>query len=282
VAATSDNQQREATQEEILTRQFQTMRKQVKKKGYVRLRTTAGDFTLELHCDRVPRTCANFLGLCAESKYDNSVFHRLIPNFMIQGGKPAAATSAEAEAVVEESLWGGTIVDEFDERLTHTGNVISMANAGPNTNKRQFFLTFKSAPHLDRKHSVFGAVVDGQDRLLKLQQIPTDKKERPREKIKILGTDVLVDPYREARELEQKRLQTLIAKRTGGNSAGQLPAVAAATTMQEQPKNQVGRYLKKPAPPAVQKNDDDESSAAIPSRLPPPPKKTTFGNFSGW
>ena len=277
VPAAVDNQQRGATMEEIRTRQFQTMR-QLKKKGYVRLRTNQGDVTLELHCDIVPRTCANFLGLCAAGKYNGSLFHRLIPKFMIQGGKPV---NSEEE---EECLWGGTMVDEFDDRLHHSGNIISMANAGSNTNKRQFFLSFRSAPHLDRKHSVFGTVVEGQDRLMKWETIPTDKKECPKEEVKILGTDVLVDPYQEARDMEQKRLQKIIAKRTMSMST---PSSNLSTAKQPRPsslqdKSLVGRYLKKDA---TQKKDvatGDGDDSAVPMRLPPPPKKTNFGNFSGW
>ena len=291
VPAAVDNRDREATDKEILEAQLRVMRR-LKKPGYVRLRIGAGEdsssssvVTVELHCDRVPRTCANFLGLCAAGQYDNSTFHRLIPGFMMQGGKPPAGSDGDAEAE-EECLWGGTFADEFDDRLTHKGHVLSMANAGPNTNKRQFFLTFKSAPHLDRKHSVFGTVVEGQDCLKKLERIPTDAKQRPKNEIRIVGTDVLVDPYREARELEQKRLEQLVAQREGPKAAtGSVKTAAAAQKKMEKQSGQVGRYLKRPK---QQQGDDKESSrraadeAILPSRLPPPPKKTTFGNFSGW
>jgi peptidyl-prolyl cis-trans isomerase-like protein 2 len=126
---------KEATREEILLAQFSVMKKR-KKKGYVTLHTTYGDIGLELHCDIAPRTCTNFLGLAEAGEYNGTKFHRLIPNFMVQGGKSDTQ---------DESLWGEAFVDEFDDRLTHTGaGIVAMANAGPNTNKRQFYFTFKS------------------------------------------------------------------------------------------------------------------------------------------
>jgi peptidyl-prolyl cis-trans isomerase-like protein 2 len=120
---------------------------------------------------------------------------------MIQGGK----ASSEEE---DESLWGGYFQDEFDDRLTHSGEgILAMANAGANTNKRQFYLTFKSCNHLDRKHSVFGRVVQGMEVLKAMEKVPTDKKDRPVDEIKILRLQVLSNPVKEAEESERKRIQ---------------------------------------------------------------------------
>ena len=95
------------------------MKKQ-KQKGYVRMITSLGDLLLELHCDIAPRTCTNFLGLCQAQKYDNTTFHRLIPNFMIQGGSDKSGKDA--------SLWGPAFVDEFDDRLKHNmAGVLSLS-----------------------------------------------------------------------------------------------------------------------------------------------------------
>jgi peptidyl-prolyl cis-trans isomerase-like 2 len=277
VQVADKNEGREATDEEILQAQFSVMRK-LKKKGYVRLRTNRGDMTLELHCEMAPRTCMNFLGLCRANKYDNSVFHRLIPNFMLQGGKPAN------EDENEDSLWGGSFQDEFDDRLKHTGGgIVSMANAGTNSNKRQFFLTFKSCNYLDRKHSVFGTIVDGKDVLTKLERIPADKKDRPREEIKILGTDVLVDPANEARELEQKRLEKLVASRQQPSKDGSTSDIAKPADVAKKPEMpEVGRYLKQKLKDPSKDKQAEGTDGSMPSRLPPPPKSTTFGNFSGW
>jgi peptidyl-prolyl cis-trans isomerase-like 2 len=263
-----DNVEREATREEVLLAQFRVMRK-LKKKGLVLMRTTIGDLTLELHCDIVPRTCTNFLGLCRAGKYNDTTFHRLIKSFMIQGGKANDGT-------LDESFWGGAFEDEFDDRLKHTGGgILSMANAGANTNNRQFFVTFKSCGHLDRKHSVFGRVVGGTDVLRELDLIQTDGKDRPKVVIKIVATEILEDPCRLSREVEVERISKLIRARFGRSDVkgtNQFADVTAASSKQE-----VGRYLK----------DRLKESSAIsdemkPSRLPPPPKTSNFGDMAGW
>ena len=196
------NELREATAEEILDSRFRMM-KRLKKKGFVSLSTTKGIVDLEVHADIVPRTATNFLGLVEAGKYDGSVFHRSIKNFMIQGGKPADKTEKE------ESLWGGAFSDEFDDRLSHSGpGILSMANAGAGTNKRQFFLTFKSCTHLDRKHSVFGRVVKGLDVLRAMEAAPTGKGDRPMEDIKILTAEIMgKNPATVAAEAERERIQ---------------------------------------------------------------------------
>lgn len=124
-------------------------------KGYVRLVTNCGNLNLELHVDMVPRTCENFLGLCRRKFYDGIRFHRSIKNFMVQGGDPQGDGSGG------ESFWGKEpFRDEFDSRLRHDGRgVVSMANSGPHSNTSQFFITYRSCPHLDNKHSVFGRYV---------------------------------------------------------------------------------------------------------------------------
>lgn len=285
----SENITREASQEEILQAQFQVMKTR-KEKGYVRMITNLGDMLLELHCDIAPRTCTNFLGLCQAKKYDGTAFHRLVPNFMIQGGKAKVGDE-------DASLWGPAFPDEFDDRLKHTGSgILSMANAGAGTNKRQFFITFKSCPHLDRKHSVFGEVVDGKAVLEKMQKCATDKKERPIEPITILKMEILVDPAKEAEELEQKRFEELAAART--EEAGRKNSVAVgkkATAPKEEGNgsssgvSKIGKYL--PVAAIAQKDvaeEDDHKVTDFPV-LPAPsakansaPKATKFGDFSGW
>mmetsp|Transcript_7908 Transcript_7908/g.12101 ORF Transcript_7908/g.12101 Transcript_7908/m.12101 type:complete len:302 (-) Transcript_7908:1548-2453(-) len=281
MAVSNLNESREATQEEILQAQFALMRKR-KRKGYVTMHTNMGDIGLELHCEIAPRTCTNFLGLAEAGKYDGSQFHRLIPSFMIQGGKGEP----------DGSLWGGAFVDEFDDRLKHDAEgILSMANAGPKTNKRQFFLTFGPASHLDRKHSVFGKIIDGIEVLREMKKVPTDKKDHPIHEIKIAKIDVLVNPAKEAEELEKTRLQKLIleneekGKKRNEAALGRKQSFEKDQKLVEKPsKNshlpKVGKYL----PKHVKKSDkpERESWTAKASRLPPPPKKTQFGNFSGW
>jgi peptidyl-prolyl cis-trans isomerase-like 2 len=276
----SGNDYREATQEEILQAQFAVMRK-LKQKGFVTICTNLGDIGLELHCDIVPRTCTNFLGLAEAGKYNGTKFHRLIPTFMIQGGK---ATS-------DESLWDGSFSDEFDDRLKHDKEgIISMANSGPNTNKCQFFLTFEATPHLDRKHTVFGRVIKGTDVLHQMKKVPTDKKNKPFHDIIINGITVLVNPAKEAEELERKRIQNLISERTkeakrriSTEVAMQvtLSAPSATRSSEESSLPAIGKYLSKQTRHHFTSNIEGDLDVKL-SRLPPPPKKTKFGDFNGW
>uniref|UniRef100_A0A8C4IQR8 Peptidylprolyl isomerase (cyclophilin)-like 2 n=1 Tax=Dicentrarchus labrax TaxID=13489 RepID=A0A8C4IQR8_DICLA len=166
----------------------------VKKKGYVRLHTNKGDLNLELHCDKVPKAGENFTRLCKKGYYDGTVFHRSIRNFMIQGGDPTGTGTGG------ESFWGKPFKDEFRPNLSHTGRgVLSMANSGPNTNKSQFFITFRSCTYLDRKHTVFGRIVGGFETLTAMENVESDPKtDKPKSEIKIISATVFVDPYEEA------------------------------------------------------------------------------------
>lgn len=117
--------------------------------------TNKGTIRLQLHDDKTPKTVANFEKLATEGFYDGLKFHRVIPNFMIQGGCPKGTGTGGP---------GYTFADEFHPSLKHDGpGVLSMANAGPNTNGSQFFITHVATPWLDGKHSVFGRVLEGQD-----------------------------------------------------------------------------------------------------------------------
>ncbi|MEM1224421.1 MAG: peptidylprolyl isomerase [Planctomycetota bacterium] len=124
--------------------------------------TTRGTIKLELFAEKTPKTVANFESLCEKNFYDGLKFHRVIDNFMIQGGCPEGTGRGGP---------GYKFEDEFDASLTHDGpGVLSMANAGPNTNGSQFFITHVACPHLDGKHSVFGKVLEGQDVVDAIQQ----------------------------------------------------------------------------------------------------------------
>uniref|UniRef100_A0A8C5MGC2 Peptidylprolyl isomerase like 2 n=1 Tax=Leptobrachium leishanense TaxID=445787 RepID=A0A8C5MGC2_9ANUR len=166
----------------------------VKKKGYVRLHTNKGDLNLELYCDKTSKTCENFIKLCKKNYYDGTIFHRSIRNFMIQGGDPTGTGTGG------ESYWGKPFKDEIKPNLSHTGRgVLSMANSGPNTNKSQFFITFRSCAYLDKKHTVFGRVVGGFETLTAMENVDTDHKtDRPKEEINLESCTVFVDPYEEA------------------------------------------------------------------------------------
>ena len=117
--------------------------------------TDKGTIRVELFGDKTPKTVENFETLCGKKYYDGLKFHRVIANFMIQGGCPQGTGSGGP---------GYKFEDEFHPDLKHDGpGILSMANAGPNTNGSQFFITHLATPHLDNRHSVFGKVIEGQD-----------------------------------------------------------------------------------------------------------------------
>lgn len=134
------------------------------------IETSEGPIVLEFFDDDAPNTVANFRKLATEGFYDGLIFHRIIPNFMIQGGCPQGTGTGGP---------GYTFDDEINEHKIVRG-AFAMANAGPNTNGSQFFIvTAGSCPWLDGKHTVFGEVKDGMDVVEKLESVPTDAQDRP-------------------------------------------------------------------------------------------------------
>jgi len=131
-----------------------------KKKYKARMETDKGTMVIELFADKTPRTVNNFVFLAREGYYEDVKFHRVISNFMVQGGDPTGTGSGGP---------GYKFEDEFHPSLRHDKQgILSMANAGPRTNGSQFFITHTPTPHLDNKHSVFGQVVEGLDVLMSI------------------------------------------------------------------------------------------------------------------
>ena len=136
------------------------------------LHTNAGPVTLELFDDAAPKTVENFRKLADDGFYDGLIFHRVIPDFMIQGGCPEGTGTGGP---------GYTFEDEFNENKIVRG-ALAMANAGPNTNGSQFFIvTTEAAPWLDGKHTVFGQVTDGMDAVDSIEGTATDGRDKPLE-----------------------------------------------------------------------------------------------------
>ncbi len=153
---------------------------------YATLKTNMGEIVIRLFEDKVPKTVANFVGLATGTKewsdpktgqqvkrplYNGTIFHRVIPNFMIQGGDPLGRGTGGP---------GYRFSDEFHPDLRHhKPGILSMANAGPNTNGSQFFITHQATPWLDGKHSVFGEVVKGHEVLEAIGNAPRDASDKP-------------------------------------------------------------------------------------------------------
>src|SRR5918992_1317318 len=153
---------------------------------YATLKTSMGDIVILLFDDKAPKTVANFVGLASGTRewidarsgekvkrplYNGTLFHRVIPGFMIQGGDPLGNGTGGP---------GYRFEDEFHPDLRHTkGGILSMANAGPNTNGSQFFITLGPTLHLDNRHSVFGEVSEGQEVVVAIGNAPRGRGDRP-------------------------------------------------------------------------------------------------------
>ena len=142
----------------------------------VRLETTMGDVTIELFEDTMPLTAGNFRKLVEKGFYHGVVFHRVIPDFMIQGGDPTGTGRGGP---------GYTIRDEFTPDNRNARGTISMANAGPNTGGSQFFINTVDNRSLDRKHPVFGTVDAGMEVVDAISRVPRDAADRPRKEVAI-------------------------------------------------------------------------------------------------
>ena len=149
--------------------------------------TTEGTFKIELFAVQAPRTVENFVSLAEAAKtgkpfYDGTIFHRVIPDFMIQGGDPEGTGRGGP---------GYRFADEFHPELKHSKpGILSMANAGPNSNGSQFFITVAATPFLDNRHSVFGEVTEGYDVVKKISQAPRNRQDRPVKEVRVKSVKI--------------------------------------------------------------------------------------------
>lgn len=189
--------------------------RRVKHKGYVRIQTSLGELNLELVPEFAPRAVWNFVHLAKKGYYKNVTFHRSIRNFMLQGGDPTGTGKGGS------SIWGKNFKDEFDGPLGHDARgVLSMANKGKDTNGSQFFITYRPAKHLDRKHTVFGRVVGGMDTLSRIENIEVGEGDRPVTDVVMQEVVVFLDPFEEARkerrEQDEKEVEQEEVRKMGG------------------------------------------------------------------
>jgi cyclophilin family peptidyl-prolyl cis-trans isomerase len=149
------------------------------------MQTNHGAIELELYPDDAPKTVDNFVKLARDGFYDGVIFHRVIPDFMIQGGDPTGTGSGGP---------GYSFEDEFNEHKVERG-ALAMANAGPNTNGSQFFIvTTDAAPWLDGKHTVFGQVTSGMEVADKISELPRDARDKPQDDVVIESVSVSDGP----------------------------------------------------------------------------------------
>ncbi|KAL2146068.1 hypothetical protein VTI28DRAFT_5407 [Corynascus sepedonium] len=277
--------------------------RRIKHKGYARLETNLGPLTLELHTETAPKAVWNFVRLAQRGYYRGVRFHRNIRNFMIQGGDPTGSGRGG------QSVWGKPFADELEGPHVHDARgVVSMANKGKNTNSSQFFITYRPAKHLDRKHTVFGRVVDGADNdttLARMEAAPVEEgTNRPIDDIIINEVVVLIDPFEEflkeksKREEEDKNREE--TRRRGGTDddrttwTGKRIRADGAVVEDDKAKG-VGKYLKgaiAAAAAAANTAKQEEvggggaaGGEAVETWEEPARKKVKmggFGNFDSW
>ncbi|ACA82250.1 peptidylprolyl isomerase [Leuconostoc citreum] len=143
-------------------------------------KTTLGDIQVKLFADLAPKTVENFVTHAKNGYYDNGIFHRVIKDFMVQGGDP------NGTGMGGESIWGGSFEDEFSHKLRNVRGALSMANAGPNTNGSQFFIVqTEETPWLNGKHTVFGQVISDMAVVDKIAGVAVDMYDKPKENVTI-------------------------------------------------------------------------------------------------
>eukprot|EP00743_Colponemidia_sp_Colp-15_P003646 GILK01003935.1.p1 GENE.GILK01003935.1~~GILK01003935.1.p1 ORF type:complete len:440 (-),score=111.43 GILK01003935.1:67-1386(-) len=207
----------------------------------------AGRVEFELFNDVTPRTCENFRGLCTGEygkspltrkplHYKGSTFHRVIPGFMLQGGDFTAGNGTGGE-----SIYGEKFRDESFSRRHACAGLLSMANAGRNTNGSQFFVTLKATPHLDGKHVVFGQVVSGMEVIREIAKVPTDRSERPKIPVVIVNCGEVTEQAKSRNEavtslMFQKSQEEEDAETaTAGPSKEFLKSIEEETVVEEKP-----------------------------------------------
>lgn len=270
-------------------------RGRVKQSGFVRLVTNHGEIQIELLPEHAPKAVWNFVRLAQKGYYNGVICHRNIARFMMQTGDPTGTGKGGT------SIWGKNFEDEVDGPLKHdTRGVVSMANKGKNTNSSQFFITYAPASHLDRKHTVFGRVVDGMDVLKKLEDVPVvdTSSHRPKEEIKILDAVVYVDPFeefwknkREGEEAEKEKEERKKGDDERTTWTGK--RIRSDGKVQDDVGGGVGKYLKaamsgnNAARPDGNEDEIVEFVEDVFQAEPPAKKKSKntargFGNFDGW
>lgn len=261
--------------------------RRVRNPGYARLHTSLGDLNLELLPEFAPRAVWNFVKLAQRGYYKDVAFHRVIRNFMVQGGDPTGTGRGGS------SVWGKSFQDEFEGPLSHDGRgVLSMANKGKNTNSSQFFILFRAAKHLDRKHTIFGRVVGDMETLSRIENVEVSEADkRPKVDVVIKDIVVYVDPFEEfqkgKRERDEREKERDEIAKSGGTEddrttwTGKRIRVDGKGGEARGGVRDVGRYLNTPAA-----NEGEvvmeEWEAEEPVKRKAKAGGGGFGNFDSW
>jgi len=165
----------------FLITQIEAQEKDMAKSNILVIETNQGDIEVTLKPEVAPKAVENFMTHSKNGYYNDTIFHRVIKDFMIQGGDP------KGNGTGGESIWGAEFEDEFDPAVSfNKAGLLAMANRGPKTNGSQFFITTAPTPWLDQRHTIFGEVTSGYDVVEKIQNIETNTSDRPLEEVKIV------------------------------------------------------------------------------------------------
>ncbi|XP_042365127.1 spliceosome-associated protein CWC27 homolog [Plectropomus leopardus] len=247
--------------------------------GKVLLKTSAGDIDIELWSKEAPKACRNFAQLCMEGYYDGTVFHRVVPEFIVQGGDPTGTGTGG------ESIYGRPFKDEFHSRLRfNRRGLVAMANAGPHDNGSQFFFTLGRADELNNKHTIFGKVTgDTVYNMLRLAEVECDHEERPLNPHKIKSTEVLHCPFDDIIPRETKKAKKEKDKEEGKKSQSKatknfsLLSFGEEAEEEEEMVNQVSQTLKGKSKSSHDLLKDDPRLSSVPA-VDKKKKKGTSGD----
>ncbi|XP_059214030.1 spliceosome-associated protein CWC27 homolog [Centropristis striata] len=235
--------------------------------GKVLLKTSAGDIDIELWSKEAPKACRNFVQLCMEGYYDGTVFHRVVREFIVQGGDPTGTGTGG------ESIYGRPFKDEFHSRLRfNRRGLVAMANAGPHDNGSQFFFTLGRADELNNKHTIFGKVTgDTVYNMLRLAEVDCDDDETPVNPHKIKTAEVLHSPFDDIIPRETKKSKKEKDKEEGKKSQSKatknfsLLSFGEEAEEEEEMVNQVSQTLKGKSKSSHDLLKDDPRLSSVPA-----------------
>ncbi|KAL7847864.1 hypothetical protein AOLI_G00225820 [Acnodon oligacanthus] len=233
--------------------------------GKVLIKTTGGDIDVELWSKEAPKACRNFVQLCMEGYYNGTIFHRVVPEFIVQGGDPTGTGAGG------ESVYGRPFKDEFHSRLRfNRRGLVAMANAGPHDNGSQFFFTLGRADELNNKHTIFGKVTgDTVYNMLRLAEVECDSNERPLNPHKIRSTEVLHSPFDDIvpREIKAKKEKSKEEGKKSQSKATKnfsLLSFGEEAEEEEEMVNQVSQTLKGKSKSSHDLLKDDPKLSSVP------------------